>query len=71
MEVNDDLHPPAALPPGKELPVSAGYESGWVSRVGMDDVEEKIYYPCGQLNSESWAIQPLSLLNVFKIILQS
>jgi hypothetical protein len=29
MEVSGQLHVPAALPPGKEPPVSTGYEAGW------------------------------------------
>jgi len=27
--VNGQLHPPAALPPGKDPPVPIGYEAGW------------------------------------------
>jgi len=29
MEVSDQLHAPAALPPGKESAVSIGQEAGW------------------------------------------
>jgi hypothetical protein len=29
MEVSGQLHAPAALPPGKETPVSTGYEAEW------------------------------------------
>jgi hypothetical protein len=31
MEVIGQLHAPAALPPGKEPPVSIEYEDGWAS----------------------------------------
>jgi hypothetical protein len=29
MEVSGQFHAPAALPPGKELPVPIGKEAGW------------------------------------------
>jgi len=29
MEVNDQLHAPAALSPGNELLLPTGYEAGW------------------------------------------
>jgi hypothetical protein len=29
MEVNDQLHQPATLPPTKESVVATGYEAGW------------------------------------------
>jgi len=32
MEVSDQLHAPATLPPGKELPVPIGQEGGWAPK---------------------------------------
>jgi hypothetical protein len=31
MEMSDELHAPAVLPPGKEPPVPIGWEAGWTS----------------------------------------
>jgi hypothetical protein len=41
MEVSGQLHAPAALPLGKEPPVSIGQEAGWVSKAGLDDMEKR------------------------------
>jgi hypothetical protein len=30
MQVNSNLHAPAALPTGKESPILIGYEAGWM-----------------------------------------
>jgi hypothetical protein len=39
--VSDQLHASAALPPGEELPVPVGYESGWAPEPVWAYGEEK------------------------------
>jgi hypothetical protein len=46
MEVNGQLHAPAALPTGKS-PSRAQWIGGWVDpEAGLDDVEHRITCPC-------------------------
>jgi hypothetical protein len=40
MQVNGQIHFPAALPPGKEPLVSIAYEAGWAPESGLDAVEK-------------------------------
>jgi hypothetical protein len=42
MELSVELHNPAALPPGKEPPVTIVYEAGWASGYKMASVICKI-----------------------------
>jgi hypothetical protein len=43
MEVNDQLHAPAALPPGKQTLIPTGYEAGWAqSRYGRYEAEKNL-----------------------------
>jgi hypothetical protein len=49
--VSVQLHAPASLRPGKEFPVSTGYETGWArSRSGRSEKEKKnpIILPAGK-----------------------
>jgi hypothetical protein len=59
MEVIGQLHVPAALPPGKEPPVTH-WTGGWVGpRAGLDAVvKRKILSPCRQSNPP--IIQPVT-----------
>jgi hypothetical protein len=41
LEVSDQLHAPAALPPRKEPPVPTASEAGWAPEAGLDDVEKR------------------------------
>jgi len=42
MEENGQLYKPAALPPGKKLPVTIGWEAGWAQRRSECGDEEKV-----------------------------
>jgi hypothetical protein len=48
------LHSPAALTPGKELPIRIGYEVGWTPRRGEKSS------PYRDSNSDPSAIQPVA-----------
>jgi hypothetical protein len=41
IEVSNQLHSLAALPPRKEPPVPLGYEAVWGPRTGLEDVEKR------------------------------
>jgi hypothetical protein len=43
MEMSGQFHTPAALPPGKELPIPTGYEAGWALEPVGRYREEKIF----------------------------
>jgi hypothetical protein len=59
MEVDGELHVPAVLPPGKELPVPIEQEAGWAPRAGLSAVEKrKLSCPCRDLNPGSPAGSP-------------
>jgi hypothetical protein len=49
MEVNDQFHTPAALPPEKEPPVPIGWEAGWVP-VSLYVMEKGKILHCRELN---------------------
>jgi hypothetical protein len=45
MDVSDQLHASAALPPGEEHPVPIGYESGWAPEPVWTYGEKKNLFP--------------------------
>jgi hypothetical protein len=67
MEMRGQLHGPAVLPPGKELPVSIG---DWVGhKAGLDAVKKrKPYCFCRKSNLESSADQPVATPNELWIL---
>jgi hypothetical protein len=52
--VSGQHHAPAALPPGKEPPVSIGYDVGWTGRGGKNS------WPYRDSNSDHSVIQPVA-----------
>jgi hypothetical protein len=57
MEVSSQLHAPAALPPGTELPVPIEYEAGWAPEpVWTRWWREKFPVPAG---SQTPIVQPV------------
>jgi hypothetical protein len=59
MEVNGQLHFPAALPPGKLLPVHIEYEALWAPKPVWTLWKKKREDPCIFRDSNS-AIQPVA-----------
>jgi hypothetical protein len=52
MEVSDQLYSPAALPPGERTP-GTHWIGGWVGlRAGLDVVEERKIFHCGESNPD-------------------
>jgi hypothetical protein len=59
MDVSGHLHAPAALTPGRELPVPIGQEAGWSPEPVYDEVvKRKIPNPCRDSNPDRLARSP-------------
>jgi hypothetical protein len=57
MEVSGQLHPPAALPPGKGPPVSIGFEDRWAPEpVWTRRLRAKSSFPAGNQTSVVQAV---------------
>jgi hypothetical protein len=61
MDVTDQLHVPAALPPGKEPLVPIGQKAGWGPRAGLNTASKrKIPSPRRESNPEHPIVQPVA-----------
>jgi hypothetical protein len=62
LEVSGQLHAPAALPPGKELPVPIVQEAGWTPVPVWTTWRRENFWPYRDSNSDSSVVQPVANL---------
>jgi hypothetical protein len=60
MEVNDQLHAPAPLPPGKETPVPIAQEAGWAPDPVWKTWRRENPWPYRNSNSDLSVVQPVT-----------
>jgi hypothetical protein len=59
-EVSGQLHAPAALPPGKEPPLSIGQKAGWAPEPVWTTWRRENSWPYRDSNSDHSEVQPVA-----------